>query len=75
VQITDLMLIGCYLCKEPFEHGDSVCTISSRVYDDASLGFSTVFATQDIKEGLSILKEVNFHTSCFVKVAGDDYVP
>jgi len=69
------MLIKCHLCNKKFQHADDVCTISSRVYNETSISFETLLVGLEENEGLVILKEVNFHTSCFIEIAGEERVP
>ncbi len=83
MHIEKLMLVGCFLCKKPFKDNDSVCTISSRVFNEANFEFTVVLVNHDLgwsdtigtTDYLTIKKEINFHSSCFVKIAGEDYVP
>ena len=69
----DLGLIVCHECKKVFNDSQSIYTILSRTWQAEAATFQQEYVSSD--DGVIIPKELNFHQSCFVTVAGKDYSP
>jgi len=68
-----LALISCHFCGKLFCDKDPISTISARLFNNYNMNFEELMVEDE--SNIHIPKEINFHESCFMEVAGKDYTP
>jgi len=74
ISSTELNSITCHHCKIRFADKEQVVQISSAYFSEENMEYFTMMY-QDKASRVSVDRCVNFHTVCFMEIAGEDFVP
>jgi hypothetical protein len=66
----------CFKCQKIFKDKDPVYTISEGLFSNSDAGVFLVFTdlAVDPTMKMSVPNEIHFHKSCYLEIAGEDYV-